>query len=249
MPTKMLDNEAMDNPNETREDIERLSVLLLLYLEGQRRKAGTPTVRFDAVKGRFYVNDRSISIDQIRRYLKRIEDKQARHIGNLLDALEKGEITFTEWDDEFKRSIWSTHLIAAALALGSIEAARSNVPTIRRIREELLYGNAFGKEIQRAVKAKNGSRMRKKVSSWRAIKARAKSYYRQAATTYSNIEQTVREVVGVQTECRRILRAAESCKDCLHYAKLGWIPIAQQPPVGASTLICKNHCRCYLIYR
>lgn len=240
--------------NETLEDIEQLSILLLLYLEG---KGGKNTdIRFDAAKGRFYVNGKSISISQIRKYLLRIERDQGRRISRLIDDLESGKITLAEWKERFDRSIRTTHLMVAALALGGLEVALSNTKVRELINEEIKYADNFAADIRKNANLPDGSKEPRKprkpkgsVLSFRRIKSRAKSYYRKAAITYGILEQTAREQLGIQTECKRILRAAESCRSCLYWAGKGWIPIADQPPVGSNRLICERYCRCYLIYR
>ena len=101
--------------------------------------------------------------------------------------------------------------------------------------DELKFADEFSESIRM-----------KKAGSFSKIRARAKSYLMAASVTYSQIEQDVRGLMGMQTEAKRIRRAAESCRGCIEYS-YRWMPIAELPPIGS--LQCRQHCRCFVIYR
>ncbi len=219
---------------EAQSDAEYLGLLLLLLMR-KKDADGVRMVIFDAAEGRFYFNGRSVSAKQIRKYLLRIEDKLARRIAKLVDDLEAEKITIKEFQEQFERNISSAHILAGALALGGIVAAARNPVIAGRITEEIAFAEEFISDVDQ-----------KKAGSFRRIKARAKSYVRAASITFSNVEQTIRDSMGIQTEAKRIRRASESCKGCIAYAGR-WLPISEMPPIG--TLQCKRFCRCFLIYR
>jgi len=52
---------------------------------------------------------------------------------------------------------------------------------------------------------------------------------------------------GGKTQERRILGAADHCRDCLDWARVGWQPIGTLPPIGAS--VCKTNCHCAFEYK
>lgn len=196
---------------------------------------------WDAAQGVWRINGRRVSIDSIRSYLLRIETQMSRRIIRLIDELEKENITLAAWQREFDRSIASSHILAGALAVGGIGVSVASAFIIGRIASEFEFADDFVKEIRG-----------KKAGSFSAIKSRAKSYYRAATITYSNVEQQVRQVIGIQTEAKRVLRASESCIWCKRFAK--WLPIEKQPPIGQICppmypKSCCRFCRCYLVYR
>lgn len=216
--------------DQAEKDAAELRLLLLTSL----------AATWDAPTGKWNVNGRTVSIDSIRLYLLRIESKMGRRIVNLIDALEQEKITLAAWQREFDRSIASSHILAAALAIGSIVGAIANPDVIDRIESEQTFADEFVTEIRK-----------KKAGSFAAIKSRAKSYYRAATVTYSQTEQKVRDLIGIQTECIRVLRAVEDCPCCIFWANKGYILIAEQPPIGTLTgkKCCGIYDRCYLIYR
>jgi hypothetical protein len=85
------------------------------------------------------------------------------------------------------------------------------------------------------------------------IRSRAKSYVRAAHITFANVELEVYKTLDFYDEARRVLRAAEHCRDteltpgCLELAAQGWMPVDQMTPIGDAT--CMQWCRCYIEYR
>jgi hypothetical protein len=222
----MTDEEIEQAEKDATEDAKWL--LLLLLLNKKR-------VTYRADVGRFYVDGKSVSITTVRDYISRIERRIGNRILKLTDDLEAGRITLDEWRDGFTRNITSMHILTGALALGSIAAAARNADIQKRIDDELKYANNFAKQI------KNND-----AGSYDRIRARAKSYTLAAVITFGIFQHLARKLMGVQTECRRVRRASESCSGCIAWS-YRWMPIAQMPPIGS--LDCGSRCRCYLEYR
>lgn len=229
----MTEAEIKQAEKDAESDAEALALILLLMMKP--RSGDAQSVRFDPATGRFYFDGKTVSIRSIRSYLNRIEDRFGRRLAKLTQDLEAGRVTLAEWKRVFDRTVTSSHILAGALALGGIAVAVRNSKVQTRIADELKFADDFAASIRS-----------KKAGSFSKIRSRAKSYLMAATVTYSQIEQDVRGLMGMQTEAKRIRRAAESCRGCIQYS-YRWMPIAELPPIGS--LQCRQHCRCYLIYR
>jgi hypothetical protein len=194
-----------------------------------------PGVEFRADVGRFYVDGKSVSVAAMRDYTIRIERELGKRLTALSTQLEAGEITVAQWQAEFERNIATAHVLMAALALGGIKAALANDEVRRRIDAELKYARNFARQIRDDD-----------AGSPKQIAARSKSYLLGAAITFGILLQRARALIGVQTECRRVRRASESCPGCVSYA-YRWMPINVMPPIGS--LQCGHRCRCFLEFR
>lgn len=220
----MTDPQIEQAEKDAREDAEWLLLMVLL----------SKNVSFNAEVGRFYVDGRSVSINQIRAYLNRIERRVGKRVINLTDQLSKGKLTIDEWKRGFDRNITSIHVLTGALALGSIAAAVRNADVQGRIDSELRYADGFAKDIREGRGTANQHA------------SRAKSYMIAATITYGILEQLSRGLMSKFTEARRIRRASESCSGCVAYA-YRWMPIDEMPPIGSLT--CRSRCRCFIEYR
>jgi hypothetical protein len=230
----MTDAEIKRAEKDAVADAEWLGLMLLLAFRSSNAAAAS-RVEFDAAAGRFRFDGRTVAIRSIRSYLNRIEDRFGVRLAMLTAELERGEITLAEWKRAFDRSISSSHILAGSLALGSISVAVRNVTIQNRIAVELAFADDFAEQIRK-----------RKVTSFGMIRARAKRYLMAAHVTYSIVEQSARQVVGIQTQARRVRRASESCPGCVKFS-YQWLPINLMPPIGS--LQCGGYCRCYLEYR
>ena len=222
----MTDEEIEQAEKDATEDAEWL--LLLLLLSKKR-------VEYRADVGRFYVDGKSVSVTTIREYLNRIERRIGGRMAKLADDLEAGRIKVDEWEREMRRNVTSSHVLAGALAVGSIAAAARNRDIQTRITDEWRYLRGFANDIGNDD-----------AGTVKRIKARSRSYLLAATITFGVIAQAVRSLMGKQTECRRVRRASESCSGCIEWS-YRWMPIAQMPPLGS--LDCGSRCRCYIEYR
>lgn len=203
-------------------------VLLLLLLRDYGRE-----VRFDRARGVFVVDGKVVGVLAMRKLVAKAEAAAQGRLRRITEELVAGRLALREWRARMRAEVAAVHLVMAALASGSLDAAKNSQQVQRRIEKERRHVDGF------VLAMKAG-----KVSPAMAL-ARAASYVLAAAVTYSIVEQVVKGVAG-RTHAKRIRRAAESCPGCRIYARR-WLPIEVMPPIGS--LDCGSHCRCYLIYR
>lgn len=196
-------------------------------------KTASRPVAWDAARGRFVIDGRFVSVETVRRELRRLETGVGARMSNVTDRLASGNITLDGWRNEIKELIGSSHVLTGALAAGSVAAAAVLPVVQQRIESERKFADRFVKDIP-ARKLKTP-----------AIKARARSYLLAAGVTFSVVEQRVRSILGY-TMARRVTTARESCDGC-RAAAYQWIPIGEMPEIGS--LQCGSRCRCHLEYK
>ncbi len=196
------------------------------------RATDTP-VKWDSKKARFTVGGRLISMETIRRELRRFETAVGVRMAKLADRLSSGSITLPEWQTEMKQLVGSSHVVMAAVAAGSIAAAVNSKTVHARMMSEQKYVDGFAGDVK------------KKKLEKPTISARSKSYLLAAAVTFAVVGLAVHKSTGY-TEAKRTRTAAESCPDCIAYAG-EWMPIDDCPEIGSLT--CGSRCRCYVEYR
>jgi hypothetical protein len=257
-PTKQKQAES-----DAKSDAKKLALLLLLLFQRKTVKVGTVLtpkfavlhsdtadqvrkITFDESSMKFRIDGRAVSVTTIRMYLQRIQDKGARKLATITLQLEKGEISLAAWQREFERTITSSHILAAALVLGSIGDAVKHRLVQERIAEQIEFLDAFGQAVRD-----------RQAGSFGKIRSRAKSYLQAVHVTFANLELQQRIALGIQAEARNVLRPAEHCLRgpndpadlpiCTELTKQGWMPIDEMPPIG--TRKCKIWCKCYIEYR
>lgn len=99
-------------------------------------------------EGRFTVNGRAVAIASIRKQLGVIESKMGSKINKLTDELETGTVTTDGWYLLMRRYVAASHVLAAALALGSVLAAVDDKDVQNRVIAEWRYLDEFVVEIR-----------------------------------------------------------------------------------------------------
>jgi hypothetical protein len=260
----MTPQEVKQAEDDAKQDAAKLGLVLLLLFRRHHGFEGHKVV-FDESTAKFRIDGRAVAVTSIRMYLTRIEDRLGQRLLKITTDLENRQISFAQWKREFDRTVSSIHILTAALILGSITKAANHRAVQERIDEQLKFGDDFGNAVQqsivpfRATALESGKdistipKVQFRGLSIAKIKARAKSYVRAGHVTFSNIELQVRIALGVDTEAKRVLRAAEHCHNsaatpgCLELAQKGFVPIEEMVPIGNAT--CRNWCRCYIVYR
>jgi len=213
------------------EDLAKAVGGVLALLLGLTPSAAT--VSWDGPRGRFIVDGQVVSIQTVRREMRRFETAVGVRMSRIATDLEKGRLNLDGWRDAMMKLVGSSHVVAAALASGTVSKAVRNTKVQERVAAERKYVTGFAA----AIAAKKLAR--------RTIVARAKSYLLAAFITYSIVELAVRKIVGY-TEAQRITTARESCEECRAIA-YQWIPILEMPSIGS--LQCGSRCRCFCEYR
>jgi hypothetical protein len=190
-------------------------------------------ITWNPAAGRFLVAGEYIAAEAMRQQLIRLNSRAGNEMAAEVERLLASKITIDEWRDSMHKQIGSVHVVAGALAAGSITAALASGKVQAQIASERVFADGFARDLKK--KQKSGP-------SWRA---RARSYVQSTLVTFAAVELVVRQVLGY-TEARRVLTAAESCDGCRHYG-YQWLPLADMPEIGS--LDCGSRCRCYLEYR
>jgi len=225
--TKKEQEQEKERARETAVEIGGLVALLLGV------SAGKHTVSWDPRSLRFIVDGRYISLETVRRAILQIETRIGLRISRITDRFVAGEITLEDWLAETQKLVGSSHILMAALGLGSIAAAVASSAVQANITREKGFLTRFAQDIH------------KKGLSAAAIKARAKSYFHAARILFGNLSLDAHKITGYN-EVRRVRTAAESCKGCIRWAGR-WLPIGEMPPLG--TLQCRNYCKCFFEFR
>lgn len=190
-------------------------------------------INWDPQAARFLVDGQYVSAEELRKQLLRM----ATRVGNLMvervDRLVAKQIDLETWRREMQKLIGSAHVIAGALALGSINIAAADAKVQEQIESERKYAAGFAA----AIVAKN--------IKPQTIRTRARSYMSAPLVTFAVAQIYIRKLVGY-TEARRVLTAKESCTGCRMHG-YQWMPIDLMPPIGSQE--CGSRCRCYLEYR
>ncbi|CAN5508020.1 hypothetical protein BH10ACI2_BH10ACI2_04230 [soil metagenome] len=207
-----------------------LAILLGLALSGS-----TPAspLLWDPGTGRYIFEGHYVSAETVRNEMLRLRTNVGNRMARTTDRFTAGEISIDQWKDEIKGFVASSHILAAALASGSIAFAFDDPAVESRIESEMKFADGFADDI------------RKKKLRTPTIKSRARSYMQAAIVTFAVVTHAVKKAVGY-TEARRHPTAAESCRGCLDYAN-EWMDIDAIPQIG--TLQCGPRCLCWMEYR
>lgn len=223
---------------DAKSDAKYLALLLLLAL-ANKDSISASRVKWNESTGKFLVDNKVVSVVTLRLYLSRIETKLGRRLLKLTDDLAAKKITLGAWQREFERTITISQILAGALAVGGIAAAVKNTMVLDRIDEQISFADGLTTEIRT-----------NKAGSMSKIRARVKSYLQAAHITFENVQQDFITTTGIYDECKRVLRAKESCSCCVLWAEKGFVPVEDQPPIGRFDFpCCWIFDKCYLVYR
>lgn len=197
--------------------------------------------------GNFVLDGRPISLGEMQYVLGKLDIKLAKIIESYVDKLASREWTLEKWKEEMIALLEGSHLIYAALAVGSVTAVLSSqsLENFERIvSRQAEYLTGFVRDI-------NTEKYGTIKQSVARIKSRAKSYVRALRITHQKFVLDLHKKLGFK-EAKRILTAVESCtrientEGCLDIGGI-WMPIKSMPPIG--TLVCGAYCKCYLVFR
>lgn len=215
-----------------------LGVLLGLLVTGRTVRQGRD--------GAFYVNGRKVSEESIRKLLDRIQQVASQRARTNGDNLIAKRIDNKEFVRRHNVVVAASIFLGAALVLGSLELAAGNQDVIAEINNQSKYARKMGRQVQTGK------------APAETLNRRVAAYFLALFVIFHRLRKQQAEEIGY-TEARRYLGAAEHCQpnpfsgvrykpnDCPGWAKKGWVPMDQMPPIGA--LNCRQFCKCWIRYR
>lgn len=138
-------------PVKTQQDEERRAEELALLLGGliaillTRRGRQSNNVVFE--NGGFLVEGKPIDPDLIRKELLRLELRTGAMADNYVRRFESGRWSYEQWQEQMISLVTALHIVAAALASGSIQVAIRLFDVRQRIQEQKHYFQGFAKDV------------------------------------------------------------------------------------------------------
>ncbi len=192
-------------------------------------------VTWNPATSRFVIGSNTVSMITIRDTLARLQTYTGVQMAKAAERFFAGLTSFEVWRTQMTEMIASSHILAAALAVGSVHAAIANPKTSENIARQQRFAVGMGDDIA----------MAKKGMTLQRVKARARSYAAAVGVTFATIEQDLRATLGIDQFAYRNLTATESCDGCQAWAGQ-WIPIDDMPEIGS--LDCGQYCKCIIEY-
>lgn len=181
---------------------------------------------------------RFVSPSVVKRALESVIKAANKDMQRLSTQLNNKQITIRDWQDGMKNLIKISHTAAACAARGGwAQMSRSDWGAVGNlIKIQNRYLRDFAKDVRR-----------KKQPLGKGLSRRAKMYADAARATFEATRRRYEELMNGKTKERRILGAADHCKDCVAEARKGWKPIGTLRPIGDS--ICLTNCHCKFEYK
>lgn len=169
---------------------------------------------------------------EVRASLDRYLDTLQEEIEQVTQELVNQERSIGSWQAKMEGIIKRSHTAAASIAKGGWKQATSRdwARVGNVVKEQYAYLSRFARQLE------DGRPM-----SGQTI-ARAKMYGLAATGTYETFLREDDIANGFDEE-RRLLHSAESCPQCIEYARRGWQPSGQLPNIGEASQ-CLTRCRC-----
>jgi hypothetical protein len=155
----------------------------------------------------------------------------------LAKRLNSNEISNAEWQIAMQAEIKQAHRAMAVLAKGgkAMMGPRDWGRVGQKIAAQNAYLLRFGAEIATGQ------------VSEAQLANRAQMYADASYATYQNSITLRERAAGVRLARRVLDTGAQHCEDCPPLAALGWIPIEELVPIGATE--CQVQCRCTIEYQ
>lgn len=197
--------------------------IIFIWLFGRRQYLSVETGRL-------------VRKDTVSKWVNEIVDAAKERMQHLAERYLSGELTAGQWQIAMQEEIRQAHRSMAILANGGKKAmtAADWGRVGARIRGQNQYFLGFASDIATGQ------------SSDAQTVNRAGMYADSIYATYQN-SVALRERGAGMRRARRVLDpAAEHCTDCPPLAALGWVPIEELVPIGATP--CVSNCRCTIEY-
>jgi hypothetical protein len=187
------------------------------------------SLRYIDQRGRF------VKSADVRKALSDVVNANKRQIRALARQLNNGTLSVQQWQASMETAVRDLHLGATAAGKGGFGQMTQRDYGLAGQRIQFHFSKLDG--LARDVEAG-------RISAGRVV-ARAELYARAGVGVYENSRREA--AVGVMTEEKRFLGAAEHCADCVNAAAMGWQPLGTLPRIGQS--LCRANCRCRFGFR
>jgi hypothetical protein len=158
-----------------------------------------------------------------------LSDRLASHTNRMI----ADRLSVAQWQSEMADSLKIAHIQLGLLANGTGTIDKS-VSDELSAQFDMLDG--FGKSIARGE------------LSVPQIRARARQYANSAKISFYQAEKSAKERSGLKTAKRMLDNQSKHCSDCIRYAGLGYVSIADLISPGTNCE-CNSGCKCSVVYR
>lgn len=193
---------------------------------------------WDPVEGRYRTPDgRLVREDAVRRALDAVIAAQPLTMRAATQALVDGQLSLADWTLQMMAGIKSVHLVGLATAHGGWnQLGQDDFGWVgQRIRSQYGFLMKFSVEVSSGKQKLDGTAV-----------ARSALYAQAARETHREAQRRLARQRFMSEE-RRVLGAADHCRDCLQQAGLGWQPFGTLRRIGESA--CRANCRCHFAFR
>ena len=151
---------------------------------------------------------------------------------DIAQDLVDGNISLADWQTRMAQQIKLIHLASGAAAVGGwAQLTPSDYGRIgAALRQQYAYLQRFALQIENGLVPLDGR-----------LIVRSLLYGEAGRGTFEDFARAAAQRAGMTHE-RRVLGAAEHCKDCVKYAGWGWKPIGTLPRIGNSQCVTNCHC-------
>lgn len=176
--------------------------------------------------------ERRLTEPQYRRGLTRLVMSGITEVRAIARLLLDGGSTLTGWFRAMLRTITARGWAAAMLGLRTPDPVPADrVAVAAAVAGQVGFLANFREQIRRGAQRLDGG-----------ILARSELYAAAVWGVAENVRRAARWRDGFHEE-RRVRGLADSCRDCVDWALLGWQNIGTLPRIGAS--ICQSRCHCW----
>ena len=197
-------------------------------------------ITFDNRAGRYRDEyGRFLAASAIPNLLQQEQQRLAIRLQAVTRLLTADKITLPEWQTRFAQTLKTSHLAIASLAAGGKSNLNSKIygAVGYQLRDQAKYLNGFAKALSKGELTPN-----------QAI-ARSALYASSIKVSFGKAQQMARANDGFNQAKRSLDKQSQHCSDCLSYFTRGrWVAIAEVILPGVACL-CRQHCRCSIVYR
>lgn len=173
----------------------------------------------------------------VRRAVDIVAEQGGARLAALTERLVAGTLDLATWQVQMAAELHTLHLVMAAAGHGGwAHMAPVDFAAVgEKLQVQLGFLQGWAAQVAAGTAPLDG----------RAL-ARARLYGQAGRGTFEETRREQQALRGGQE--RRVLSAAESCADCVGYARRSWQPIGRLPGVGEAS-VCRANCRCHFEWR